>query len=82
MKCICWNCKIQINVEYVHINNRICMLLLKKLINKQYDDTTFLKHDFSSFSTKRRLHNLATTKNVSMNNMHSNIYVIFLCNIY
>lgn len=80
MKYICCNCKIQINVEYFHINNRICMLLLKKL--NQYDDTTFLKHDFSSFSTKRRLHNLATTKNVSMNNMHSNIYVIFLCNLY
>lgn len=80
MKYIYCNCKIQINVEYVHINNRICMLLLKKLI--QYEDTTFLKHDFSSFSTKRRFHNLATTKNVSMNNMHSNIYVIFLCNIY
>lgn len=73
MKYICCNCKIQINVEYVRINNRICML---------YDDTTFLKHDCSSFSTKRRLHNLATTKNVSMNNVHSNIYVIFLCNIY
>lgn len=39
-------------------------------------------YDFLFFSIKRRLYNLVIIKNVSMNNMYLNIYVIFLCNIY